>query len=279
MFRALWIRSLRDSLTLLVSCCALMFGFVWLRLWIVSQIDFQEAIGMFTKVIPPFIQKMLPVPIEVIATIEGRITFSYEELPVGLLIALWTVTRSSECLAGRLGDGTMEMLLSQPVRRLTLVTSHASVTLFGLGFISLAAWLATAVGIATIDFDEPTSATIYLPALANLLSVGVFMAGAATLASALARSRTHAVALFVAFYVVEITCKILGLLASKMAWLKKLSFLTAYEPTKLTIGLQQEPAATWPLFWQYNGLLIGLGIMALAVAATIFCHRDVPAPL
>jgi ABC-type transport system involved in multi-copper enzyme maturation permease subunit len=279
MFRALSIRSLRDSLTLLASCCALMFGFVWLRLWIVSQIDFQEAIGMFAKVIPPFIQKMLPVPIEVIATIEGRITFSYEELPVGLLIALWTVTRGSECLAGRLGDGTMEMLLSQPVRRLTLVTSHVSVTLFGLGLISLAAWLATAVGIATIDFDEPTSAQIYLPALANLLSVGVFMAGAATLASALARSRTHAVALFVAFYVVEITCKILGLLASKMAWLKKLSFLAAYEPTQLTVGLQQDPTATWPLFWQYNGLLIGLGMVALAIAATIFCHRDVPAPL
>ena len=64
-----------------------------------------------------------------------------------------------------------------------------------------------------------------------------------------------------------------------MAWLKKLSFLAAYEPTQLTIGLQQEPAETWPIFWQYNGLLIGLGLAALAIAATIFCHRDVPAPL
>jgi len=279
MFVPLFTRSLRDGMTLLASCCALMFGFIWLRLWIVSQIDFQEAIGMFTKVIPEFIQKMLPVPIEVIATIEGRITFSYEELPVGLLVALWTVTRGSECLAGRLGDGTMEMLLSQPVRRLTLVTSHVAATLLGVGLISLVAWAATAVGIATIDFDEPSSAKTYLPALANLLSVGVFMAGTATLASALGRSRAQAVAIFVAFYVIEITCKILGLLASKMAWLKKLSFLSAYEPTLITIGIQNEPAAYWPLFWQYNGLLIGLGAAAIAVAATIFCHRDVPAPL
>jgi len=219
------------------------------------------------------------VPIEVIATIEGRITFSYEELPVGLLIALWTVARGSECLAGRLGDGTMEMLLSQPVRRLTIVVSHGAVTVLGIGLISLAAWLATAIGIATIDFGEPTSAMTYLPAVTNLFSVGVFMTGAATLASALGRSRAQAVAIFVAFYVVEITCKILGLLASKMAWLKKLSFLSAYEPTLITIGLQKEPSEYWPIFWQYNGLLIGLGFACLAIAAIIFCHRDVQAPL
>jgi len=234
---------------------------------------------MFAKVIPEFLQKMLPVPIEVIATIEGRITFSYEELPVGLLIALWTVTRGSECLAGRLGDGTLEMLLSQPVRRLTLVTSHVAVTVLGVGLIALSAWLATAMGIATVDFDKSTSATTYLPAMANLLSVGIFMAGAATLASAIGRSRAQAVAIFIAFYVVEITCKILGLLSSNMAWLKKLSFLSAYEPTILTIGLQNEPTVYWSMFWQYNGLLVGFGTAAFALAATIFCHRDVPAPL
>ncbi len=279
MFRSLGIRSLRDGIPLLVTCCALMFAFIWLRLWIVSQIDFQEAIEMFAKVIPDFIKKMLPVPIEMIATIEGRITFSYEELPVSLLIALWTVTRGSESLAGRLGDGTMEMLLSQPVRRLTLVTSHVTVTVLGVGLISLSAWLATAMGIATIDFDTPTSATTYLPAVANLFCMGFFMAGAATLASALALSRAQAVALFVAFYAIEITFKILGLLASSMSWLKKLSFLSAYEPTQLTIGLLKEPTEYWPLFWQYNGLLVGLGAMAMAVAASLFCHRDVPAPL
>ncbi len=272
-------RSLRDGLALLLSCCVLMFAFIWLRLWIVSQMDFREAIGMFTKVIPEFIEKMLPVPIEMIATIEGRITFSYEELPVVLLMALWGVTRGSECLAGRLGDGTMELLLSQPVRRLTLITSHVAVTLLGVGLLALVAWVATAVGIATIEFDEPTTARTYTAAAVNLLSVGFFMTGVATLASALGRSRAQAVAIFVTFYVVEVTCKILGLIASNMAWLKKFSFLSAYEPTQLTIGLVREPAEYWPLFWQYNAILLGLGALSFIIAAAIFCNRDVPAPL
>lgn len=279
MFIPLLIRSFRDSFVLLVCCCALMFGFIWIRLWIVSQIDFQEAIGMFAKVIPEFIHKLLPVPIEVIATIEGRITFSYEELPVGLLIALWTVARGSECLAGRLGDGTMEMLLSQPVRRLTLVATHASVTVLGVVLISLTAWLATATGIATINFDEPTSARIYLPAAANLCCVGVFMAGAATLASAIGRSRMQAVAIFVGFYIIEITCVIVSMMVSDYSWLGWFTFLSAYDPTVLTIGLQAGSAEHWTMFWQYNGLLLGLSVLTFALSATVFCHRDVPAPL
>lgn len=279
MFRTLAIRTFLDGLALLASCCVLMFAFIWLRLWIVSQMDFREAMDALGDHLPDFIKKMLPVPIEVIATIEGRITFSYEELPVVLLVALWAVTRGSECLAGRLGDGTMEMLLAQPVRRLTLVASHFSITLLGIGFIAFTAWVATAVGIATIDFDTSTNAKTYLPAAGNLFSVGCFMAGIATLASALGRSRAQAVAIFVAFYVTEVTCKILGLIASKVAWLKKFSFLSAYEPTWLTIGLVKEPAEYWPKYWQFNGLLLGLGLLSFLIASVIFCRRDVPAPL
>ena len=279
MFWSLAKQTFRDGLALMATCCALMFTFIWVRLWIVSQMDFKAILGSLPSLVPDFIAKMLPVPIEMIATIEGRIAFGYEEVPVGLLIALWTVTRGSESLAGRQGDGTMEMLLSQPVRRITLLSSHVAVTLVGVALISLTAWLATATGVATIDFDETTSASTFAPAAINLFTVGFFMAGTATLASALGRSRAHAVAIFVAFYVVEITCKILGLLASKVAWLKKFSYLSAYEPTLLTIGLANEPAEHWPLFWQYNITLLGLGALAFTVAAAIFCNRDVPAPV
>ncbi|MCG8448900.1 MAG: ABC transporter permease [Pirellulales bacterium] len=279
MNRALLIRTWRDSVFLLLGCCALLFGFIWLRLWIVAQIDFAEAAEWFTRVLPKFFERLLPVSIDKIASIEGRVVFGYEELPVGLLLALWTVSRGSECLAGRLGDGTLEMLLAQPLRRLTLVTSHTGVTLLGVVLVVSSAWLGTATGILTMGFNESTTAITYLPATANLLCIGVLMTGIATLASAVARSRAEAVAMFVGFYVLEITGKILGLMTPDLAWLKKLTFLSAYEPTRLTIGLKSDPAHYWPLFWQYNGILVGLGFASLAIAATIFCRRDVSAPL
>ncbi|MBD14152.1 MAG: hypothetical protein CMJ72_03180 [Planctomycetaceae bacterium] len=279
MIRALWVQSLRDSALLLCGCCSLLFGFIWFRLWIVSQINFAEAVGLFNKMLPDFFHKLLPVPIDMIATLEGRVVMGYEELPVGLLMALWTVTRGTECLAGRLWDGTLEMLLAQPIKRLALVTSHTGVTLLGVVAMALAAWLGTATGILTVGFEAETFPRTYLPASINLFAIGVFMTGAATLVSAIARSRAQAVAFFVGFYVFEITLKIMGLMAPNLAWLKKMTFLSAYEPTKLTLGCLSDPASYLPLFWLYTGILVGLGFVALAISATIFCRNDVPAPV
>jgi ABC-2 type transport system permease protein len=47
----------------------------------------------------------------------------------------------------------------------------------------------------------------------------------------------------------------------------------------LALGIAKEPAVHWPLFWQYNAALIGLGAASWGAAAAIFCRRDVPAPL
>lgn len=276
---ALWTRSMRDSWPMLVSCCMLVLGFVCLRLWIAAQFDLDEVSAVFSKVVPEYFQRLLPVPIETLMSVEGRVAIGFEELPTLLLLALWTVARGTECLAGRLGDGTMEMLLAQPVRRLALVTSHTGVTLFGTVFVALSAWLGTALGIQTVDFDEPTNAATYLPAVANYFCLGVFLVGIATLASAVARSRGQAVAIFVAFYVVQLTCKIFGLMLPSEAWLKRWSILSAYEPTYLTVGLKQDPAHYGPLLWQYNVTLACLGVVSLTIASMIFCHRDVSAPL
>jgi len=264
---------------MLAACCLLVMGFMWLRLWIVAQIDLDEATPFIAEILPEFIKRMLPVPLEILTTLDGRAAFGFEELPTLLLMALWTVARGTECLAGRLGDGTMEMLLAQPVRRLTLITSHTGVTILGVLLIGAFAWIGTALGLTTVGFDQPSAATNFLPAAVNYCCFGGGLIGAATFTSALARSRGQAVGFFIAFYVVEFTCKIFALTLPAQVWLKWLTFMTAYEPTLLTIGLLQDPEQYGPLFWQYNVLLIGLGAAALVIAATMFCHRDIPAPL
>lgn len=279
MNRALLSRTCRDALPLLAGCSALLVGFVLLRLWVVAQIDFDEATALFARILPKFIERLLPVPFETIATIEGRVTFGFEEAPVLLLTSLWAVTRGTECLAGRLGDGTMEMLLAQPLRRFTVVASHTLVTLLGIVLIAFAAWMGIGIGISILDFDEPTSMSSYRPAAANLMCLGIFLVGVSTLASAVTRTRSQAVGLTVSFIVIEMACKIMGMMSSKVAWLKKISFLSAYEPTLLTTGMIKDPAKYGSLQWQYNGILIGLGLAALAIGTTFFCRRDVPAPL
>jgi hypothetical protein len=91
MNRALVLRSLRDSWLLLASCCALTVGFIWLRVWVASKIRGEAFIRLFSEALKSF-SSLLPVPIEDLASPMGRAAFSYEELPVILLLGLWTST-------------------------------------------------------------------------------------------------------------------------------------------------------------------------------------------
>jgi ABC-2 type transport system permease protein len=203
MNRTLLLRSFRDNGVLLVSCCVLSLAFVWLRVWVASKIRMETFVRIFAEGLNVF-SKLLPVPIEDLASPLGRAAFSFEEGPVILLIGLWAVTRGSECLAGRLGSGTMEMLLAQPLRRITLVTSHTAVTLVGVLLLGVACWAGLAAGLATSEFDPPPSLRSMIPGVINYLGLGAFLVGASTFASAISRTRAQAVAAVMGFYVVEL---------------------------------------------------------------------------
>ena len=146
-------RSLRDSWLLLVSCCAMALGFTWLRVWVASHIKVDAFIKFFSEGLQIF-QGLLPVPIEDLASPLGRVAFSFEELGLLMLLGLWTVTRATDCLAGRIGAGTMEMLLAQPIRRLTLVSTHTAVTLLGVLAMGAASWFGVKLGLHFSKFDE-----------------------------------------------------------------------------------------------------------------------------
>ena len=271
-------RSLRDSWLMLVGCAALVAAFVTLRVWIASMIKFDAFIQLFSEGLK-FVQGLFPVPLEDLASPLGRVAFSFEEFPTIVIMGLWGIARGSECIVGRVGAGTMEMLLAQPIRRLSVVTSHAVVTLAGVAVLAAAAWCGVGFGLMIAEFDAPPAWSKYGPATLNYMGLGVFIACAATLVSALARTRAQAVGLVVGFYVVELTLMIMSRLSDRFEWLQWFTILTAYEPTLLTIGIEREPGAAWPQFWQYNAVLFGLGGLLLAAATAIFCRRDVPAPL
>jgi ABC-2 type transport system permease protein len=278
MNRVLIGRSLRESWPLLVGCCALLATLMCLRVWFVSRIKIEHFISMLADGLSLF-KNLLPVSIDDWISPLGRTVFTYEEPAVVLLLALWTVARGSECIAGRVESGTMEMLMAQPVRRITLVTSHSVVSLMGVCVLGLASLVGLSCGLAVSKFDARPDLASILPATINYLGYGVFLLGAATLISTLARTRSQAVVLMIVFYIVELALNIIARLTSELAWLESFTILSAYGPTLLAVGIHRDAETHWPLFWQYNAWLIGLGSAAWAAAAAIFCHRDVPAPL
>jgi ABC-2 type transport system permease protein len=283
MNRTLLARTFRDSLWLLAGACALMFIFVWARVWVSAQFKTQHLKRLLSEFAPDFIRKLLPVDIEVIASTTGRLALSYEEPLALALMSFWAISRGSDVVAGELGRGSLEMTLAQPVRRIEWLTSHSLITLLGVAAIASAAWLGTWSGIQTVTLEEQVPARTFAIAAFNLFSLGVFLAGLSTLLSSFDSVRSRVVGIVVAIYAVQLIQKVVARAApDEYVNVKRLgdwSFLSAFEPQVLVHGIRSGAPEAWATFWDYNGVLLALGLFGVAVAAAIFQHRDLPAPL
>lgn len=274
MNRALWRKAIGDAWLTLLGCGLLMFGFHWLFVWITSLIKLGDFRDMLDK-IPPTFKRLPGISIEELATHAGRLSMAYLDPVVYFLAAAWGIARGSDSVAGELGRGTMEMLLAQPVRRIAVLGTQIAVMLGGAAVLATAAWLGTCTGLATVDLGAEVDPRLFLPAAVNLFALIGFTAGASTLVSSWDRYRWRAIGVMASFYLVEFVLKVVSRTTEQLEWVSRLTFHGAYLPQILVT----RPDDAWSLSLQLDGQLLGLGAAAFALAAVIFCRRDLPAPL
>jgi len=272
--KALWRKCIRDARVLLVFLAGLLFCFNWLFVYLSSLIEL-GPLGVFLQTLPPAFERLSGVSFASVATTLGRISMAYVDPVVVFSTTIWAIGRGSDAISGEIGRGTMEMVLAQPVRRLSVLATQASVTLGGAAILSIAVIAGTAAGIATVPLADELRWTEFLPGAINVFAMTVFLAGVSTMVSSWDNYRWRTIGLMGAFYLSQLIAKVIGRLVENFGWLLNLSFLTACEPQALIVDTQ----TAWTLSWQYDGILIGLGMAGYVVAALIFCHRDLPAPL
>jgi ABC-2 type transport system permease protein len=283
---ALWKKSLVESRWLLASCAVFMFGVHWLRVWISSFFSSRDLEYMLS-LLPPPIEQLMPVSYAQVASAAGRIAAEYDDPVVLLLMTVWSISRGSDAVSGELNRGTMEMVLAQPVRRISVLATQAIVTVAGAALLALAAWLGTCAGLATVTLETPISPRVFVPAAVNLFALGAFLAGVTTMVSAGTNYRARTIGIIGGFYAVSMVIKIVGRMAPGWDWLSYMTFFTPFEP-QLLVG---DASRAWSLWTQktsgtivlgglgYDSVLIGLSLAAYALAGVIFARRDLPAPL
>lgn len=283
MIRALWAKSLQEGKWLLIGSAVLLFCFQWIRVWITSQVN-TAGVRKLLQYAPEFLKGLIPVPLEAIATPAGRIAVGYDDPLVMVVVSIWAIARGSDMVSGEIGRGTMELLLAQPVRRIYIVLTHAAVTVLGLFVLAISAWLGTFAGIRTFVLEEPVQPQIFLPAALNLFSLGFFLAGVTSMLSAMDRYRSRTIGVVIGFFVIQMIIKLVAVTSPSYHWLRYFSFLTAFEPQRMAYvfwpeSLAIDAPAAWQLLFDYNSLLLGIGLLGFALASAIFCQRDLPAPL
>ncbi len=152
-----------------------------------------------------------------------------------------------------------------------------------------------------VPMSERVDPNVYWPAVANLFALGLFLAGFSAVMSSWDRYRWRTIGIVVGVYVVQLMVKLLGMAMSRVPdgggelerhWLMYGSVFTAYEPEVFVRIADLFPDQAWSLFYYspqgefldmgplgYDLIFLALGGTCYALAAMIFCRRDLPAPL
>jgi ABC-2 type transport system permease protein len=279
--KALWQKNIGEAKWLLLALVLLLFSFCWVRTWIVSLLEADR----FAAVIQPLWDKwsqFSPVSLKHLLSYPGRVAMTYVEPIVTFGMAVWAISRGSDSVSGELGRGSLEMLLAQPVSRLQVLWTQATVTISGAAILAMACWCGNWVGVnvTTVTISEQPLITRIpgigleipnpflpavqrevpmrelvntidlLPAVFNLFCLGFCLAGLATLASSYDRYRWRAIGVVSTVFVVQFIIKGFALSTESLLWLKRFTFFTAFEPQAFVELATDEKrsAETWS-FW------------------------------
>jgi ABC-2 type transport system permease protein len=273
MNRALWTKAVSDAWRQLVVSIVLLTLFSWLFVWLMSRFPV-GGVGVILKWLPGFVQSMVGVPLSMLASPVGQVSILYVHVVTFLICVGWALGRGSDSITGEISRGTMDLILTLPIWRVSVIVIPAVVTAVGSVLLSAAVMLGTWLGLLCVRFDSPVAMTEFLPGAVNLACMTFCVTAITTLISAGIRDRWMAFALSGGFYVVELVIKLIARMWPAGKWLFSLTFLSAFEPQELILGTNSGSHTAL----RYNLTLLGLGLLCYAAAVWIFNRRDIPGP-
>ncbi len=268
---ALWKKAVADAWLQLVISCVLLVLFGWLFVWLMSMFQI-GAWGALLNLLPRFWEPMLGIPLAKLATPAGQISILFVH-PVTMLVCVgWALGRGSDPIGGEIGRGTMDLILSLPIWRASVLVAPAVVAAAGAAVLAASIPAGIAIGLAMVNFGGNVAPREFLPGAVNLFAMIVCLTGVTTLVSSFSLDRWRTILITAGFFVVSLIIDMVGQMWSGGAWLKYLSFLTAFHPQQLILLFDETPCTAL----KYNTTLLTVGLLCYAVAAIVLSRRDIP---
>jgi ABC-2 type transport system permease protein len=271
MNRALWQKAFSDVWVQLLISSLVLMGFSWLFPWLLSMFKADLAIALL-KAMPGFIQRMIGIPLAQLATPAGSISLLFVHVVTLLVCIGWAVGRGSDPICGEIGRGTMDMLVSLPVWRSTLILVPAVAATFGSAILASSILIGIALGLQTVDHTEEILLRQFIPGAINLFSLIFCLTGITTALSSIINDRWRTIALTVGFYLVSFIIEAVGRIWPAGSWLHYCTFLSVYQPQELILL----HGNSFLIQAKYDGLLLGIGLICYTLGAVIFSRRDIP---
>ncbi len=270
---ALWKKAIADAYGQLLASCLILIVFAWVFVWLTGQVRL-GAWTMILDLLPRFVNRILGVSPADLVSLTGRLSLLYLHVVPLLVFMGWAIGRGSHVVSGSIADGTLELLLTMPVWRVSVLVAPSVIAALGTVLLGLSLWFGIWLGLLTVPLEGRTSIWAFLPGTINMVALSFCLLGLTTFLSSLDRDRWRTIWAAGALVLVEMIIKMIARLWEPGAWLAYFSFLTPFEPQ--TLILMGEKG--WTLSLQYNGSLLLLGVLGYVGAGLVLSWRDIPVP-
>jgi ABC-2 type transport system permease protein len=182
-------------------------------------------------------------------------------------LAVYAIFAAGGIVAREVEKGTMDLLLSQPVRRYQVVASKFAVFLVALLVVSLASLAGLAAGLSLIE-ESTDMMGVSLAVLQGFLLVSAVASYSALFSCLFLDPRKMLMAsgvLTAGFYILNFMAPSLG----SFDWAKKLSLFYYFRPLEIVQKAE--------LNWAGIGIYLGVAVVCFVASLVVFQRRDIVA--
>lgn len=230
------LKSLRDHLSFLILAFLLVGLLQTLLLTIVTTTDLFNFIRDFIKQLPEELQLFLGEEFIAQFSVKGAAAFGYNHPLVITFLAIVAITIPSKHIAGEIENGTLELIFSMPVKRLSITISLWIVSILTILFVISGCLIGTF--ISTLIFPQahllPFSKILVigtnLAVLMICINAYTFLISAYSHEGSKVAMRAAGITLL--FYFLNYIATIW----SMISFLKPFSIFNYYQPQKLMLG-------------------------------------------
>lgn len=252
---------------LLSIAAVVMGGFELITTAVVSTLNMPELIGGVLAVLPPNIALVLGDQVFGGLGTTGMLGFGWNHPIAHSAGTAVAVVLGARAVAGEVENGTLELVLAQPISRRAYLTAHIAFAVVALTLLCAAGAVGTLVGARMFAIEDVSVVAVASVAV-NFLLLLFALYAATLLASAFGREGGRALGMGVLLAVTSFLVHTVALLWSDVSGLRPFALHTYYAPRDVLA------AGTIPFL--SIAVLGGWALVCSGAALWRFARRDIP---
>ena len=233
-----------------------------------TGVDTKPFLETIMKIMPQQFKTMMGEQFFTTLTIDGAAAFGFNHPVVLAIFIVLIISLSSRNIAGEIEKGTMELMLSFPVKRTSLVTKLWGIGIFIIFLVILSALLGSIISVMIYD-DLTREFIIKLSKIGlNLWFLMVLIFSFSLMISTFEREGSKVVAKTAIVVMVFYFLDLLSTMWKAISFIKPYNIFTYYQPQKLVSGERD--------LLQNLPVLIVFIIIFFVISLWQFNRRDIP---